>query len=100
MKVYLKNDYTGRVKNVKCGYSFSTLFWGFLAPLFRGDFLTAIILAIFNVNGIIYSYGAFSFLVNLLFAAVYNKIYIKNLLKKGYTPFSRHDAIVIERYIN
>lgn len=100
MNARLINEFTGKIKTVKCGYSYTTLFFGFLTPLFRFDFLTAIILAFLNVNGIIYSYGLFSFLVNLIFAGVYNKMYIKKLLRNGYSPLSRSDAIMIERYIN
>ena len=66
------------VKTVKVGFSWTMLFFGVLVPLIRGDvkwfFLSLVI------SGCTLGIGW------LVFPFVYNKIYIKGLLEKGYKP--------------
>lgn len=78
MKVNLKQEGTGLVKQIKVGFSWTTFFWGFFPALFRGDWKWALIMGIvaFITFGISW----------LVFPFIYNKLYIRDLLSKGYKP--------------
>lgn len=77
MKVTLKNMDTGVIKTSPTGYSWTTLFFGFFPAIFRGDFKGAMI---GFIGGL---FGAWLFFA--IFAAFYNKLYIKDLMSKRYT---------------
>lgn len=83
--VVVKDD-KGIEREVKLGFSWTVLFFNFFVPLIRADFKWAgIIFALTILAG--YSKIRFAaFLVSLAFAFIYNKIYIKELLAKGYKP--------------
>ena len=66
----------GQIKIVKDGFSWTTLFFGPFVPLLRGDlkwFLISIICWMFTLG-----------IYQLVFCFLYNKIYINELLNKGY----------------
>lgn len=88
MKIMLKNKDTGVMKEVKVGFSWTTLLFGTFTPLVRGDWKWAIIQFI----AAILSYGA----SHILFAFIYNKIYIKDLLNKGYVAATETGQRVLE----
>lgn len=76
MRVNLKNPVTKQVKQVKVGFSWTVFFFGFFPALFRGDWLWFLIIIIadsitFGIAGIV-------------FAFIYNRLYINELLSKGY----------------
>lgn len=60
------------------GFSWTTLFFGFFVPLFRGDVLWFIVFLILNTT----TFG----IVNLILCFLYNGIYTKNKLKEGFIP--------------
>lgn len=74
--ITLKHSTSGLIKNIPTGFSWTTLFFGVFVPLLRGDVRWAIIsFAIFWVTfGISW----------IIFPFIYNKIYIKELLSKGF----------------
>lgn len=77
MKVYMKNQFDA-VKQVKIGFSWTMLFFGFFTPLVRGDwkwFLIALLLGIITLG-----------LSNIVLAFIYNKLYIKDLIERGWMP--------------
>lgn len=83
-KITLENPQTGIIKKAPVGFSW-TLFWiGPVIALFRGDikggFLMLLLLAI--TSGISWIFYPF----------MYNKYYIKELLKKGYRVSSVEDS--------
>jgi len=78
MKINLKHDQSGALKNVKLGFSWTTLFFGGLVPLIRGDLKWFVIMWLI----IIITVGVAMF----IFPFIYNKIYIKGLLGRGYVP--------------
>lgn len=86
MNVRLRND-VGLIKECKIGFSWTTFFFGFFVPLFRGDFkyfLIMIILA-FITSGLCW----------LVFPFFYNKWYIKDLLSKGFYPATKDDYVIL-----
>lgn len=85
MKIRLEKN--GVMKEVKAGFSWTTLFFGFLTPLIRGDIKWALIMFVlapltFGISHVVFSFK-------------YNKIYIKDLISDGYTPASETDKILL-----
>lgn len=77
MIVHLKNQ-AGLIREAKIGFSWTTFFFGAFVPIFRGDwkwFLIQLLVACLTWG-----------ISNLVFCFIYNKIYIKDLLEKGYVP--------------
>ncbi|KRN75639.1 hypothetical protein IV73_GL000128 [Weissella kandleri] len=86
MKANLKNTVTNQVKQVKAGFSWTTLFFGFFPALFRGDWkwFGIIFLAELVVGSFTMGYG--TWIISLVFAFIYNNLYIKDLLSQGFMP--------------
>ncbi|KOR27056.1 DUF2628 domain-containing protein [Clostridium sp. FAM 1755] len=85
MKILMKHD-SGVTKEVKCGFSWTTFFFGFIVPLIRGDLKWALIMVAISIAVGIPTLGIGGFISGIIFSFVYNKIYIKELLVKGYKP--------------
>ena len=75
MKRMMKNE-IGQVIVVKEGFSWTMLFFGIFVPLCRGDWKWFLITLIADL----FTYG----LASVVFDFIYNKIYIDDLLEKGY----------------
>lgn len=76
------------VKKGFLGFSWTTFFFGFFLPLFRGDWLWLVIMIILGVV----SCG----IANIILAFLYNKFYTSKLLENGWEPaddFSRNMLI-------
>lgn len=95
MKITLKNP-AGLTKSVKVGFSWTTFFFGFLPALFRGDLKWAIIMFIIEAVLGSFTLGIGSFITGLIFSFVYNKIYIKELIEKGYAPANEEARMTLE----
>ena len=85
MKISLINN-EGVIKEVKLGFSWTTLFFGIFPALFRKDFKWAMIMLGISITINLFLYGLGALITGVLFAFIYNKIYIKNLLMNGYRP--------------
>ncbi|MBD2847097.1 DUF2628 domain-containing protein [Paenibacillus sp. IB182496] len=96
MKALLKNQ-AGVTKSVKVGFSWTTFFFGFLVPLFRGDLKWCIILVILEAVFGSFTLGIGAFVTGIIFSFVYNKLYIKELLEKGYAPATVRDQEILEQ---
>jgi len=83
MAISLKNINGERIE-CPMGFSWTTLFLGFFVPLFRGDWKWFVIMLLSGVISIGLSWFVFPF--------IYNKIYIKELLDKGFYAASDKDA--------
>lgn len=86
MKIRLKND-LGLVKECKVGFSWTTFFFGFFPALFRGDWKWALI----QLGCGMITMGISSF----VFCFIYNKLYINDLLNKGFVPITDSDKAVL-----
>src|SRR5690625_4241041 len=95
MRATLENE-MGLIKEVKIGFSWTTLLFGFFPALFRGDLKWAAIMLIAGiaVGAITLGFGAW--ILWLVFAFIYNKIYIQDLIEKGYKPASEESKMKLE----
>ena len=88
MKVMLKNTQSGMLKSVLLGFSWTTFFFGGFPALFRGDLKWAVIMWIVGGAGVAIAVASLGFLFILpwvfwlVFAAVYNKKHVQDLLNK------------------
>ena len=87
------------VKEVKKGFSWTFFFFGLFVPLIRGDLKWAAIMFVLQAIAGALTFGIGSFVVSLIFAFVYNKIYIKGLMEKGYRPTEEFEEVVVN-YVN
>ncbi|MGP4073288.1 DUF2628 domain-containing protein [Piscibacillus sp. B03] len=76
----------GLQKKVKIGFSWTTFFFGFFPALFRGDLKWAAIMFISMTAIGSFTLGVGAWILGIIFAFVYNKLYIKDLIEKGYQP--------------
>ncbi len=76
MTTFMTNEFTGETKAVPAGFSWTTFFFGFFVPLFRGDM---------GWGAIMFIAGLFTWgFSNLLFAFFYNGLYRDKLLERGF----------------
>jgi hypothetical protein len=94
MHVRLKNA-AGGVKEAKIGFSWTTFFFGFFPALFRGDLKWAAIMFIAAVAFGTFTLGFGAWIPGIIFSFIYNKMYIKELMEKGYHPADEqsHNAL-------
>jgi hypothetical protein len=75
-KIKFENPFNGHIKEVPVGFSWTMFFFGFFVPLFRGDlkwFLLTVLLDFCTFG-----------LYQIVFAFMYNDIYRKRLISKGF----------------
>jgi len=94
MRITLKNDF-GNIKQCKVGFSWTTFFFGFFVPVFRGDFKWALIILALDILAWLVALGIGSLVVNICFCFFYNKIYINDLLQKGYKAVTEADLEIL-----
>lgn len=75
-KLVLKNPHTGHIRNAPVGFSWTVLLFSFFPPLFRKDWLGAVI--IFVLALLTWT------LSDWIFAFIYNKMYVKRLIADGF----------------
>ena len=75
--INLKHPQFAVVKQAPVGFSWTVLFFGIFPPLFRGDWKFCLIMAVCAMVTLGFS--------NLVFAFIYNKLYINGLIDEGYT---------------
>lgn len=94
MRVSMKNQ-GGVTKRCKVGFSWTTLFFGFFPALFRGDLKWAVIM--FVMAGVVgvFTFGLGAWIPGIIFAFVYNQIFMKDLIDKGYYPANDEDKNIL-----
>ena len=100
MKISLSNN-EGVIKEVKLGFSWTTLFFGIFPALLRKDFKWAMIMLGISITINLFLFGLGALITGVLFAFIYNKIYIKNLLTNGYRPVyaAGHELLIKEQLL-
>ena len=87
-KVILENKELNKIKNVPFLFSWTMLIFSFWVPLLRADFVWFILLLILS-----FVTGGFG---TVIFAFFYNKMYIKDLLTKGYEPVDNESKALLD----
>ena len=83
-------------KEVKFGFSMAAFLLGFIYPLIKGDYITAgIAFVIIGTTGVIYF--PLIFVLSMVFGFIYNKMYVRRLIKQGWYPFTEEDAQVLKK---
>ena len=81
-------------KEVKFGFSWGAFFLGFIYPLIKGDYMIAgIAFIIIGTAGLIFF--PLIFVLSMVFGFIYNKMYVRMLIKQGWHPFTEEDAQVL-----
>ena len=98
--ISLKKD--SETKNISLGFSWFFLLFGIFYPLVKGDFKnTLLIIAVLFVASIlskVYSPLILLFFISYIgFAFIYNKIYAKDLIKKGFLPVNEYSKNALEK---
>ena len=87
MILQLKHKDTSILRGAPVGFSWTSLFFGPFVPLLRGDFLWFFL----HVFLSLFVFGLFW----LIFPFIYNNIYLRGLLGKGYVPADRSSRRVL-----
>lgn len=83
-------------KEVKFGFSMAAFFLGFIYPLIKGDYITAgIAFVVIGTAGMIFF--PLVFVLSMVFGFIYNKMYVRRLIKQGWHPFTEEDAQVLKK---
>lgn len=77
----------GQLRTAKVGFSWTVFFFGFLVPICRGDVKWTVIMFLASVLTV--------FLAQIVLSFMYNGIYIRELLNKGYRPEDEYSRAVL-----
>lgn len=83
-KLIFENVSTGEQKIAPVGFSWTTFFFGIFPALFRLDWINFAIQAGVHLFIALVSGGLLNFFVTIVFAAIYNKMYIKSLIESNW----------------
>ncbi|WP_125768529.1 DUF2628 domain-containing protein [Companilactobacillus furfuricola] len=86
MMINLVDPKTNVTKKAKIGFSWTTFFFGFFPAVFREDWKWAAIIFIIEMIATVPTLGFGFSIVGIIFSFFYNRLYIKDLLAKGYVP--------------
>ncbi|MDR0246145.1 MAG: hypothetical protein LBJ65_31520 [Burkholderia sp.] len=82
--IVFKQPNFGTIKSAPVGFSWTTMFFGFFPALFRGDFKWAAINFFVSSAVALLTFGIGGPVCWIVFALIYNKMYIRDLAGKGY----------------
>ena len=83
-------------KEVKFGFSRAAFLLGFIYPLIKGDYITAgIAFVVIGTAGMMFF--PLVFVLSMVFGFIYNKMYVRRLIKQGWHPFTEEDAQVLKK---
>ena len=83
-------------KEVKFGFSMAAFLLGFIYPLIKGDYITAgIAFVVIGTAGMMFF--PLIFVLSMVFGFIYNKMYVRRLIKQRWHPFTEEDAQVLKK---
>lgn len=77
----------GQLRTAKVGFSWTVFFFGFLVPIYRGDVKWTVIMFLASFLTV--------FMAQIVLSFMYNSIYIRELLNKGYKPEDEYSRAVL-----
>lgn len=97
-KVKFIDKKNGKIKSSPLGFSWTTFFFGSLAPLFRGDWLGSFgVFCVLSVSSYTIS-PITSLVIQVVVAVFYNYIYVSRLLSKGYELYNANDIELVKKH--
>ncbi|WP_130805827.1 DUF2628 domain-containing protein [Senegalia massiliensis] len=94
--MYVTLEKNGLKKQTKIGFSWTTFFFGFFVPLFRGDLKWAAIMFVSSLLLASFTFGIGSFIIGIIFSFIYNKLYIRDLIEKGWIASNSESNDILE----
>jgi hypothetical protein len=82
--VRLFHPQSGLTRTGYVGFSWTSLFFSGIPAVMRGDVVVGLVVLVGTIALGAPSFGSLGFLVNLIWAFVYNKMYTTRLLESGY----------------
>ena len=83
-KILMKHKESGLITDGFYGFSWTTLLFGALPALFRGDFATFLVGFAVLVILAIATFGIGAYIAAFIWSFQYNKYYTRRLLERGY----------------
>lgn len=91
-KLFFKNPHNGKLREAPIGFSWTTHFFWFFPALLRGHWLASLVMLLIG-----FVTGGLAWLV---FPFLYNKFYVKHLIKEGFfVTTTDANMAAIERYL-
>lgn len=82
--VRLFHPQSGLTRTGYVGFSWTSLFFSGIPAIMRGDVVVGLVVLVGTIALGAPSFGSLGFLVNLIWAFVYNKMYTTRLIEAGY----------------
>lgn len=98
MYANLRNEKNHSYMTVKVGFSWTEMIFGFWTPVFRSDFKWAAILVLAEILFGAFTWGGGAFLVTIIFAFFYNRLYVKDMIAQGYQPADEASLNILRSY--
>lgn len=90
--VRLFHPQSGLVRAGYVGFSWTSLFFSGIPAIVRGDVVVGLVVLVGTIALGAPSFGSLGFLVNLIWAFVYNRMYTARFLEAGYVIDDRPDV--------
>lgn len=98
MYANLRNEKNNSYMTVKVGFSWTEMFFGFWTPVFRSDFKWAAVLVLVEILFGSFTWGGGAFLVTVIFAFFYNRLYVRDMIAQGYQPADDASLNILRSY--
>ncbi|MEK6425025.1 MAG: hypothetical protein V4801_36060 [Burkholderia gladioli] len=95
--IVFKHPTFGTIKKAPVGFSWTTLFFGFFPALLRGDFKWAAIIFGATCAISLVTMGVGAIVPGIVFAVIYNKMYIRDLVAKGFEVERLESSFTIDQ---
>lgn len=95
--IIFKHPAFGTVKRAPVGFSWTTAFFGACPALIRGDLKWFGIQAGIAISVGLFTAGVGGIITSIVFGFIYNKLYVQELLTKGYRVERLESTLTLEQ---